>query len=328
MNAGIDIGYKATKIATSSQHKMFQSIVGTLDESSFKTSGVEATSLVIGDSAYFIGRAADEQSRFASRGQETRNWIETTDYDVLIKASLGWLHEQYPDEDEYTVVTGLPVSYFRRDAEKLKAKFLGAHSAVYNGEEYHVSVVNARVIPQPFGTLFSYVFDRNGVVNEKHAKLAMTKVGVLDIGSHTTNMQVIIRGDDLAKESTSIAVGGWKLVQAVKERLGELMPELEPSDHAVAAALEGERLMYYGEEIDIRSVAAPFASDIANSIKAQVAATWGTAADLYAILVTGGGAHLIGEYLKFPQSWIVPDPVFANVQGYSNFAQRVARMGQ
>lgn len=324
-SAGVDIGYRAQKIVCANGQNLTQSVVGSPDMSTFGVSGGEVLTIKVGDRTYLLGQHADEQSRFASRGQETRDWINSADYDVLIKAAIGWLYTQGND-DEMTIVTGLPVAYYDRDKNKLKERFEGVHSGEYCGQPFEVRVVNCRVIPQPFGTLFAEVYDDLGVVIEENTYLLNSKTAILDVGSHTTNMQVVLRGDSLAKDSTSIAVGGWKLVQAMRDHLAELMPELNPTDHQIAEAIAGAaNLTYFGEDVDIRAVARPFAEQIAGTITAAISNTWGTAADVKEILVTGGGAYLIGEFVDYRQARIVDDPIFANARGYYRMARRISR---
>lgn len=334
MIAGIDIGYRAIKIVSNvsnhgttnviKQH-LIQSVIGSPDVSTFSISNQKATTVTVDGKQWLIGQYADEQSRFSSRGQETRDWIHSEIYDVLIKTAIGWISTQTKD-NKITIVTGLPVAYHSQDRDILKEQFMKVHTGKYCGNPFEINVLDCRVIPQPYGTLFSEVYDDIGIpINEK-AYLLNNKVAILDIGSHTTNMQMVLRGDSLSKNSTSIAIGGWKLVQSVRERLIQLMPDLNPTDHQIAEALSGTiSLQYYGEEIDIHSIAKPFAEQIAETITAAIGNTWGSAADVIEILVTGGGAYIIGDYINYPQAKIVNDPIFANAQGYYKFARRIVR---
>jgi len=54
---------------------------------------------------------------------------------------------------------------------------------------------------------------------------------------------------------------------------------------------------------------------------------WNGGATLDAILVSGGGALLLGPAIArhFRHARVVPDPVYANTLGYWRFAQRLGR---
>ncbi|MCP5098730.1 MAG: hypothetical protein GY943_24530, partial [Chloroflexi bacterium] len=63
---------------------------------------------------------------------------------------------------------------------------------------------------------------------------------------------------------------------------------------------------------------------MAEQVIAQASQLWGKAARLDAILIAGGGAHLLGEYVQgyFKHAQILENPQFANVTGFWKLAQR------
>jgi hypothetical protein len=66
---------------------------------------------------------------------------------------------------------------------------------------------------------------------------------------------------------------------------------------------------------------------MAEQVIAQATQLWNGGASLGAILVSGGGALLLGPYIKrhFRHARVVSDPVFANALGYWRFAQRLGQ---
>jgi hypothetical protein len=66
-------------------------------------------------------------------------------------------------------------------------------------------------------------------------------------------------------------------------------------------------------------------AELAAQIIAQASQLWNGAAILDAILVTGGGALLLGDAIKahWKHARIVSDPVFANATGYYRLARRI-----
>jgi hypothetical protein len=61
-------------------------------------------------------------------------------------------------------------------------------------------------------------------------------------------------------------------------------------------------------------------------VVAAAAQLWKGGAALDAVIVTGGGALLVGPYIqeRFRHAQVVAEPVFANARGYWRFAQRLA----
>jgi len=68
---------------------------------------------------------------------------------------------------------------------------------------------------------------------------------------------------------------------------------------------------------------------MAEQVIAQASQLWNGGAALDSILVSGGGARLLGRFIvaRFgeEQARIVSDPVFANAVGYYRFSQHLAR---
>ncbi len=65
----------------------------------------------------------------------------------------------------------------------------------------------------------------------------------------------------------------------------------------------------------------------ADAVIAEATQLWNGGAGLDAILVTGGGAHLLGSRITahFRHAQVVEEPVFANALGYWRFAQYLGK---
>jgi hypothetical protein len=66
---------------------------------------------------------------------------------------------------------------------------------------------------------------------------------------------------------------------------------------------------------------------MAEQVLAEASRLWNGGATLDAILVSGGGALLMGPYIThhFRHARVVDDPIFANALGFWRFAERMAR---
>jgi hypothetical protein len=63
---------------------------------------------------------------------------------------------------------------------------------------------------------------------------------------------------------------------------------------------------------------------MADQVVAQASQLWGSAARLDEILLTGGGSHMLANYIgrHFSHVSVLDEPVYGNVEGYYRFSQR------
>lgn len=85
-------------------------------------------------------------------------------------------------------------------------------------------------------------------------------------------------------------------------------------------------MRYYGQPVDLKPAVDTTLEPMANQVIAQAGQLWNGGAGLDAILIAGGGALLLGPYLKtcFRHARVVSEPVFANAEGYWKLAKRLS----
>ena len=321
MNAGIDIGYSAVKAKTAAKQVTFPSLVGTPDRARFSLNGpADEIILNLPVGTWLVGQGAVELSRFAPRWED-RSWIESDEYYRLVLASFTELTTA--TSCDLTVVTGLPVAYYG-DKDTLRDLFLREHRVAREGRRSQTfRVSECRVIPQPFGALLSVALDNRGRVQD--TELATGTVGVIDAGSNNTNLLSVKRLAEIAKETASVNVGAWDAARMVQDWLDDHCPDLELRGHQVMEAMIARSVPYYDEKVDLSEVVDAALEPLATQVVSQATQLWNAGAGLSAILVSGGGALLLGPAIKkhFRHARVVEDPVFANVIGYWKFAQRI-----
>jgi plasmid segregation protein ParM len=220
-------------------------------------------------------------------------------------------------------VTGLPVAFYG-DKGKVRARVLGEHRVQRDGRKAQsLKVVDVRVIPQPFGALLAVALDDRGRIADKD--LATGAVGVIDVGGKTTNLLSVNRLSEIGRETASVSIGVWDVARAVRAYLDDYCPDLELRDHQIIDAIIARQVKNYGESVDLGAVVDAALTPMAEQIIAEATQLWNGAAGLDAILVTGGGALLLGPPIKthFRHARIVGDPVFANALGFWRLAQRL-----
>ena len=321
MNAGIDIGYSASKGKTVSRQIIFPSVVGTPDRARFSLDGpADDIILNLPGGTWLVGQGAVEQSRFVNR-REDRSWIESDAYYRLMLASFTELTTA--TSVDLTIVTGLPVAYYA-DKDALRDLFFREHRAARDGRRSQVfRVSDCRVIPQPFGALLSLALDNRGRVQD--TELATGTVGVIDVGGKTTNLLSVKRLTEMARETAPVHVGAWDAMRMVQDWLNDYCPDLALRDHQIMKAMIARSVPYYDGSVDLGDVVDAALEPLAAQIISGATHVWGKGGNLSAILVSGGGALLLGPAIKkyFRHARVVDNPVFANVIGYWKFAQRI-----
>jgi len=322
MNTALDLGYNTVKAVGNDRRVSFASAVGTPDKARFSL-GESSTAIVLTSPMHvLVGDSAVTQSRFLNR-REDRRWIESEEWMALFLAAVTELTTA--SRVELDVVTGLPVAYYD-DREKVAARLLGEQRVQREGRTAQVIVVrNVRVIPQPFGSLLAEVLDDNGKI--ANATLAKSNVGVIDVGGKTCNLLSVNGLTEIGRETASVNVGGWSLVRAVRDWLSKNQPGLDDlRDHQIAQAVQARTIKAYGETVAaFPAMVAAQADELAGQIIAEASQLWNGGAMLDTILVTGGGALLLGDAIKahWRHARVVSDPVFGNAQGYYRLSKRV-----
>lgn len=321
MNVGLDIGYSATKAVAGERRVNIPSAVGTPEKARFSLNG-DASLILVQPEHVQVGGSAIEQSRFLHR-REDRRWVESDEWYTLFLAALTELSTTRYDS-AVRIVTGLPVSFFD-DKATVKARLVGEHHVQRENRHAQTFVVTeCTVIPQPFGCLCAACLNDKGKVVDMD--LATGAVGVIDAGGKTTNLLSVNRLAEIGRETASVNVGAWDAVRAIRRWLDANCPDLELRDHQVIDAIIARQTLYYGEPVDLEEAVDAALEPLADQVIAEASQLWNGAAALAAILVSGGGALLLGPYIEkhFRHARVVPDPVYANAVGFWKFCQRMA----
>lgn len=323
MNIGLDVGYSEVKAVTGKRRARFPSVIGDVQRARFSLNDIGGIILTEPEPV-LIGAGAIEQSRFLRR-REDRAWIHSDEWYYLALAALTELTNA---SAEMIIVTGLPVSFYD-DKDTPRARLLGEHRTARDARRAQLfRVLDVRVIPQPFGALLAASLDDHGRIRDQ--ALATGAVGVIDVGGKTTNLLSVNRLSEISKETASVSVGAWDVARAVRTHLDTVCPNLDLEDHEVMNAVQARQAKYYGEPVDLTPVIDAALAPMTEKVIAEATQLWNGAAGLDTILVTGGGALLLGPELcnHFPHAQIVPEPLWANALGFWRFAQRLASKEQ
>lgn len=326
----VDVGFGKVK-GSSSNGKLveFPSVIGDFHPVKF-VSGLEknpTSNLVIkyNQKQYFLGQAALKQSKPQATVDKDRTVAE--EGLVLLMGALSVLTDQ--TSESINAVVGLPVMHY----ESLKEKYITSVKQLHivdclalTGElvtRKFLTVAAVKVLPQPMGTLFDCLLNESGdIVN---SKLATENVGIIDIGYNTLDLARVDSLDFINPRSTSFS--GLGIFSAFQYLSGEIYRNLGieiSAEHIEPIVRKGE-LSISGKTLSIESYKQSAFREAAKQIVSRVKSYWPDRWSLDEIIISGGGAFLLGEYLlqEFQNAHIASNPMFANVSGYLKFGKKV-----
>ena len=219
-------------------------------------------------------------------------------------------------------VTGLPATWAQ---DVTLARDLGAR--LRDATDGYQSI---RVIPEPLGLVYAALLDDDGQIAGE-AALRDGVVGVVDIGHHTVDLAVIRGLVPNAGSLTTFQLGTARPLQAIRSRLSATFEReltLFETDEALRAGVlrvaGAQRALPPGCDLVLREHAAALAARLVES--------WGSGAQLDAIVLGGGGAALDplvqAVQARFPQAQVIDAPQGAVARGYARLARRLAREGR
>ena len=314
---GLDIGYGYTKAVVTGKRVIFPSLAGSPDRAAFALSESDSTIVTLGNQTFMVGMEAVERSQFSYRF-ENRQWYTTPAYMAFAVAAWARLGLS----GDVKLVTGLPLSYYE-DKKALQARFEGVHRVQSDNYDVEVCIEGVRVVPQPFGAIFLKAFLPTGEFADPN--FLSKKIGVIDVGSNHTNILTALNASDIPGQSTAIDMAVWDLVRAIKNHLRTLAPEAELRDHIVAEALKEGTFSYFGKNFDLKPIIEKPRQRLVEQICSTTTQMWGAGADLYAIVISGGGASLVGDdvaaFFSRHQRVIVIKDQYTNANGFYRFAK-------
>lgn len=325
---GLDIGYGFTKArASNGKQVSFESRVAPAEFIRFQIDVAAPTQhrgLTLHDAqgaALFVGELASKQGRpGAIRSPRDRDRVSDPITGQLADAAFAML---LPGEQEARVrlVTGLPVAYYR-DAFQLSQQLLGAHEILLEGRRLYVEVEDVLVVPQPFGALLSLILDERGMLVTNTLELVEGRVGVLDVGTQTTDLILVENLEYIEARSGSLELGVSTAIEMIRKvLLDDYRVSYEP--HEIEQALRRGYVVIEGRKQALNGLASERLDPIARAVEAQARTLWNIST-LTAIVLAGGGSLALKPWLEplFRQARYVPNAAMANAAGFLRYGLR------
>ena len=330
---GIDIGFGFTKATTGRDTLIFKSIFGEATDIQFREQLLSSTApeehlhIELDGESFFVGELAERQSHVRSFTLDQNQFI-TNFAKTMAMAALSRLA---PANEPIHLVTGLPVSFYRRHREELSGLLLGTHTLATldssgKRREVPINVAQVRVIPQPFGSLFNLMMGDNAELSDK--RYVQEKIGVVDVGFRTTDYTISDKTKYSGRGSGSSESGIARAFAMIAAKLLEetgVDVELYRMYDAVARGA----IKIRGKSIDLKPLTEEAFSKLASAVATEVDRLWADDWDIDLIVVTGGGGAVLAPYLQplLNGEVLGVDPTadsrLNNVRGYLKYGRNV-----
>lgn len=223
---------------------------------------------------------------------------------------------------------GLPVSKYDKYKEGLKEMFQGSHhitlmdmgSGTY--AEKQITISGLLILQQSLATLYDYVLHDDGSIEKGRMKELKGKVGIIDLGTRTTD--VVLVEDNILNETYSYTIdeGIAEVLRAVSNRIQDELhlPVIKSSAQVEKILVQQQGIYcYQGKDYNLNPIFREEMFRVAEQILKSIKTEWKDHFnELSCTLLGGGGSEIFKEYFKERIYNIkeMKDPQFANARGY------------
>lgn len=332
-----DIGFGYTKATDGRQFQVFKSIVGEANpvqfaEALLPSQAAQPRHFNIGGEEVFVGELAETQSR--GRGFTLDHAQFISKYARAL--GLAALTPYAEHGDPVRLVTGLPISFFRKYKDALTTLLQQRHTVTVvqaNGarEDKTVYIEKVRVIPQPFGSLFNLMLDPQGKALQQ--RFLTEKIGVIDIGFRTTDFTISDKTRYSERGSVSTDSGMSVAYNAIANLLHEKSGTQVELYRVYEASTRGT-IKIKGQKYDLTGLVQQAYAQLATRIAVEANRLWADDWDLDAIVITGGGGAALASLLQSQiEGEVLPMPTdqdarLNNVTGYWKYGVHLWGAGQ
>jgi plasmid segregation protein ParM len=330
---GLDIGFGFSKAVNSRDTIVFKSIFGEASDIQYREQMLgtpaigEHLHVSIDGQDYFVGELAERHSNVRSFTLDQNQFV-TEFVKVMALAAISNIAER---KEPVRIVTGLPISYYRRHRDEIERILKGKHEVTLTdhmgqSQKAPVTVSHVRVIPQPFGSLFNQMLNNMGEVADK--RFVQQKIGIIDIGFRTSDYTVADKTRYSERGSRTTESGIAKAFALIAGKLRE-MTGVNVEIYRLYDAVSKGSIKIRGKSIDLKPLTEQAFSKLATAIASDVDRLWMDDWDIDLMVITGGGGAVLGTYLQplLQGEVLALDPSsdarLNNVRGYWKYGTNV-----
>ncbi len=334
---GIDIGFGFTKVTNGRQATIFKSVLGEATDIQFQEQVLPGIAnddhlqVEIEGKSWFVGELAERQSnvRFFTldQAQFLTQFAKTLALAATARMAAGFV--------PISLVTGLPIGYYRKHKDELARLLQGEHAvtlidAAGKAQEKILNINRVRVIPQPFGSMFNLTLNDLGEAADK--RMARDKIGIIDIGFRTSDYTIADKMRYSERGSRTTDAGIARAFTAIANKLRE-KSGVGIEIYRLYDAVEKGSIKIRGREYELKLITDEVFGQLATSIAGEVDRLWADDWDIDAMVITGGGGAVLARHLTpLLNGNVLPmdpkqDARLYNVLGYWKFGRHLWARG-
>lgn len=277
---------------------------------------------------YYIGEDVGEVGKYIStnigegryKNKNYKNFVESVLALALYKSDIENLEEE---KHKLKVVTGVP----SREKgtileEELKQAVEGNHIVKINGEEITFTVEVLKILAQPLGTIFSYLLENDG--NNSYIELKNEYVGVIDIGTGTTDIDGIEELKVVEGDRDTFDIGSYHIYQKIADAINCKNP------YAKATFISVEK-QFLNEEykvskrvyVPMKDIKETVINESIEDLLTKIQTRWQGFQKFDRIFLTGGTSNIVVKQVCKTIEGItfVENNQIANANGFYNYAK-------
>ena len=333
LTVGLDIGYGVVKAVTDRAAIAFPSVMGHAHEIKFQQETIQqkypGDRISDDEGEWFVGDLALAQlppgELLRLRGRTANEKTMGNAFRLrLAKVAIGKLVRGMWGRDvvHLRLSTGLPVDHMR-DADELKESLLGQHIITTDSCEIIANITEVRVMPQPYGSIYSQMLTPDGDINVHHTYM---RTGVCDVGTYTVDIALDDDGEFVDAESGSVEGGVYTAQERIAAMLERDYREKMPYK-IIEQVLRTGIFTASGNPVDYSDEVEEALAPLRSATLGLMSEKWQRGTTVDVIYLSGGGAELVYEQVvdAYPQTKLVAHAQMANARGYLHYANFTAR---
>lgn len=317
---GFDIGHSTVKISFSVEgvrrEIIFPSVAtpafSISDENEARRAAEETVD--IKERPYFFGNTALIQGGLSGSTGLSEGWIETPEYETLMRGGFKKLRALGIEPDECTIVMGLPTSLHSRQKATLKQMA----SQCTKGR--------VMVMPQSLAPYHGFMLDEDGNPSPTRS-MESEAWAVVEVGYFTTDIMLMQAGgtwiEKAAGCSRGVALAADALMRAMSEK--DVTVDLNEAEQA----LQTKVIKNFGKNMDVsKEVDVAISSIVADVLDTSKKLIEPHVRKLDGVIIAGGGAPLVFEEIKekWPHAVLADNHRFSVSEGMRRYALVTLRL--
>lgn len=317
---GFDIGHSTVKIscfADGVKHDIiFPSVATpafTISDENEQRRAIEET-VVINGKPYFFGKTALIQSGLSGSTGLSESWIDTPEYEALMRGGLKKIRALDINPDECVIVMGLPTNLHSRQKAALK------HMAA------ECTTGRVLVMPQSLAPYHGMMLDEVGNPSSRHS-MESEAWAVVEVGYFTTDIMLMQAGGTWVEKAAGSSRGVALAADALMRSMGEKDVTVDLNE--AEEALQTRTIKYFGENLDVsKEVELATSSIVADVLDTSKKLIEPHVRKLDGVIIAGGGAPLVFDEIKakWPHAVLADNHRFSVSEGMRRYALVTLRL--